>query len=154
MVEFHDRKVLHHAALDLFNLVEDVERYPEFLPYCASIMCSDQTCINSNPRVRYVKMTIKYARFEYAFTSEVTSDCEQLTIHSRAVDGPFKILESFWTFIPKQPTVTEVSFTLNYTFINPMLSYILNKVFSNIYGNFTQIFEQRADQILSGKKSL
>jgi coenzyme Q-binding protein COQ10 len=146
MPEFSTRRRVQHSAADMFNLVADVERYPEFVPLCQSLKVRRRTNENGK-EVIVADMTIAYKIIREAFTSRVTLQRERLTILVEYIEGPFRRMNNRWTFHPVDDKSCEVEFFLAYEFRSRTLGLLMGSVFDAAFRRFAGAFERRADQI-------
>jgi coenzyme Q-binding protein COQ10 len=130
----------------MFDLVADVERYPEFLPLCESLRVIRRTQSGEGIETLVASMGVGYKAIRENFTSRVTLDRPRMRILVEYVDGPFKYLENRWTFKPA-PAGCTVEFYINYEFRSFALSLLMGSVFDKAFRKFAEAFEQRADEI-------
>ena len=111
MPHFEARKLVQHSPEAMFDLVADVERYPEFLPFCESLVVKardrDGTC-----EVMIADMTIGYKLVRETFTSKVTFDRPAMEIRADYLEGPFRNMENVWRFRPLEGRNCEVDFRI------------------------------------------
>ncbi|MCT4656124.1 MAG: type II toxin-antitoxin system RatA family toxin [Cohaesibacter sp.] len=149
MPKFQTRRQVSHSAQRMFNLVADIERYPEFVPLCQSLHVRGRQ-MQGEQEIVVADMTIAYKMIRESFTSKVTLRPQPREILVEYLDGPFKHLENKWSFLPvpgKGEDVCEVSFYIDYEFRNRMLSGLMGAVFDKAFHKFSSAFEQRADRI-------
>src|SRR5512135_1098964 len=101
MPRFSSKRRVHHTAVQMFDLVADVERYPEFVPLCQSLKIRQRTPKPDGTEVVVADMTVSFKLVREAFTSRVTLDRPNLKILVEYLQGPFSNLENRWTFEPK-----------------------------------------------------
>jgi coenzyme Q-binding protein COQ10 len=143
------RKVAHSPAR-MFDLVADVERYPEFLPFCKSLVVKRRTTDAAGVETVVAAMSIGYKAINESFTSRVKLDREKLRIVAEYVDGPFSFLDNRWSFMAdttKGPDGAAVEFYITYEFKSRMLQMLAGAVFDRIFRIFSEAFEARADHI-------
>ena len=99
MPQFSTRRRVRHSAADMFDLVADVERYPEFVPLCRSLRVLRRTKQDGREIV-VAEMTIAYKLIRETFTSRVTLERDRLHILVEYLDGPFSRMENRWHFRP------------------------------------------------------
>ncbi|MBK9219546.1 MAG: type II toxin-antitoxin system RatA family toxin [Uliginosibacterium sp.] len=134
------------SASELFDLVDDVETYPEFLPWCGGTEVLERTEDRT-----VATLHIHYHGVKAHFTTR--NDKQRPTamqMHLR--DGPFKKLEGHWDFKPLGETGCKVEFYLHYEFSNRLLEKIVGPVFSHIATTFVDAFVKRAGQLKSSGK--
>ena len=139
---------MQHSAAEMFDLVADVERYPEFVPLCQSLKVRRRTSENSK-EIIVADMTIAYKIVRETFTSRVTLERERLTILVEYIDGPFRRMNNRWTFRPVDEQSCEVEFFLAYEFRSRTLGLLMGSVFDAAFRRFAAAFERRANEVYS-----
>src|SRR6202049_1829145 len=140
------RRVLHTAP-QIFDLVADVERYPEFVPLCRSLKIRQRTPKPDGTEIVIADMTVSFKLVREAFTSRVTLDRPNLKILVEYLQGPFSNLENRWSFQPKSGSDCEVGCLLAYEFKSRMLAMLMGTMFDTAFQRFAAAFEKRADAI-------
>jgi coenzyme Q-binding protein COQ10 len=131
----------------MFDLVADVERYPEFVPLCQSLKIRQRTPKDDGTEIVVADMTVSFKLVRETFTSRVTLDRPNLKILVEYLRGPFSNLENRWTFESKSDTDSDVGFFLSYEFKSRMLALLMGSMFDAAFSRFAGAFEKRADQI-------
>lgn len=134
----------------MFDLVADVERYPEFLPLCQSLKIRRDTTLEGDRRQLLADMRIGYKAIRESFVSRVTLDRPNLTILVEYVDGPFRRMENRWRFVDRTEAgagVSTVEFFLDYEFKSRMFGVVMGSVFDAAFRRFAESFEQRANTV-------
>ena len=152
MPQFTTKRRVQHSASDMFDLVADVERYPEFVPLCQALKVRQRTPKADGTEVVVADMTVSFKLVREGFTSEVTLDRPNLKINVRYLRGPFSNLENRWTFEPKGEGACDVGFFISYEFKSRMLAMLMGSMFDAAFGRFSAAFEKRAD-VIYGKRS-
>ncbi len=147
MPSFNSRRPVKHSAPQMFDLVADVERYPEFVPLCSSLKVRERTQQPDGTEIIICDMTVSFKLVREAFTSRVTLDRANLKILVEYLRGPFSNLENRWTFEPKLETACDVGFYLSYEFKSRMLAMLMGTMFDAAFRRFAAAFEKRADVI-------
>lgn len=150
MPSFRTVRRVAHSPERMFDLVADVERYPEFLPFCKSLVVRRRSTNEVGVEMVVAAMSIGYKAINESFTSRVKLDRTQMRIVAEYVDGPFSFLDNRWTFMPdttKGPNGAAVEFYITYEFKSRMLQILAGAVFDRIFRIFSEAFEARADQI-------
>jgi coenzyme Q-binding protein COQ10 len=129
----------------MFDLVADVERYPEFLPLCEGLRVTERLRDIGAEVVR-AEMDVGYGALHETFTSRVTLDAETPRVTVEYLDGPFQYLDNRWGFEPARGGCT-VDFYISYELKSLMLQLMVGAVFERAFRRFTEAFEQRAHQI-------
>src|ERR1700675_3403505 len=110
MPQFSTTHRVHHAAADMFTLVADVERYPEFVPLCRELKVRRKVASGEGVEILTADMTVAYKMLNETFTSRVTLDRPRLQILVEYLDGPFSQLDNRWTFRPLGERASEIEF--------------------------------------------
>ncbi|MBV9562639.1 MAG: type II toxin-antitoxin system RatA family toxin [Bradyrhizobium sp.] len=151
MPSFSNKRRVQHRASEMFDLVADVERYPEFVPLCQSLKVRQRAPRPDGTEVIVADMTVSFKLVKETFTSEVTLDRPNLNILVRYLKGPFSNLENRWTFEDKGEDACDVGFHIAYEFKSRMLAMLMGSMFDTAFARFSAAFEKRADQVY-GKK--
>jgi coenzyme Q-binding protein COQ10 len=146
MPQFKTTRRVDHSAEEMFNLVADVERYPEFVPFCERLNVRGRRS-EGGREVLVADMTIGYKLVRETFTSKVTLDREALEIRADYLDGPFRFMENSWHFRPCDGGGSEISFEIAYEFKSRALALLMGAVFDRVFRAFAHAFETRADKI-------
>ena len=147
MPRFNSKRRVNHSALQMFDLVADVECYPQFVPLCSSLKIRQRTPQPDGTEVVVCDMTVSFKVVREAFTTRVTLDRANLKILVEYLRGPFSNLENRWTFEPKSDNACEVGFYLAYEFKSRMLAMLMGTMFDTAFQRFAAAFEKRADAI-------
>ena len=110
MPKFNSRRRVNHSAAQMFDLVADVERYPEFVPLCRSLKIRQRTPKPDGTEIVICEMTVSFKLVRETFTTRVTLDRPNLKILVEYLRGPFSNLENRWTFEPKPDDGCDVGF--------------------------------------------
>ena len=129
MPRFSSKRRAHHTAQQMFDLVADVERYPEFVPLCHSLKIRQRAAQPDGTEIMVADMTVSFKLVRESFTSRVTLDRPNLKIMVEYLKGPFSNLENRWTFEPKSETDCDVGFFLSYEFKSRMLAMLMGTMF-------------------------
>ena len=133
-----------HSARQMFELVDLVEDYPKFLPWCddTKLLHRDDTRTRATIHINYHGVT-------HSFTTENTKNPPQsMTI--RLVEGPFKVLDGQWRFNALSPEACKIEFCLHYEFSSWILEKLVGPVFSYIANTMVDAFVQRAEKVYGG----
>ena len=149
MPQFTTTRRLRHSAAEMFDLVADVERYPDFVPLCSSLKVRRRIEGSEGVQILVADMTVAYKLIHESFVSRVTLDRPNLQILVEYLEGPFSHLENRWTFRPTGERTCEVRFFISYEFRSRMLGLLLGSMFDLAFRRFAAAFEQRADKIYS-----
>ncbi len=146
MPTFRTTRPVKHSSAQMFALVADVERYPEFLPLCEGLRVLRRSQSGEGVETLVAVMSVGYKAIRESFTTRVTLDRPRLRIRVEYVDGPFKYLENRWSF-RETPTGCDVEFYINYEFKSFALGLLMGSVFDKAFKKFTEAFEERANEI-------
>jgi coenzyme Q-binding protein COQ10 len=147
MPQFSSKRRVRHGAGDMFDLVADVERYPQFVPLCQSLRVKSRTSKGEGVEQLVADMTVAYKLARETFTSRITLDQPNLQILVEYLDGPFKRMENRWTFRPQGEKACEVEFFIDYEFRSRVLAMLMGAMFETAFRRFAAAFEKRADDI-------
>jgi coenzyme Q-binding protein COQ10 len=153
MPQFSTNRRVQHSASNMFDLVADVERYPEFVPLCKSLVVRKRTQESGGREVIVADMTIAYKLIRETFTSRVTLDRAKLTILVEYLEGPFRRMNNRWTFRPASALTCDVEFFLAYEFRSRALGLLMGSVFDAAFRRFAAAFERRADQVYGAQSA-
>src|SRR5215510_11658742 len=104
MPTFLTKRSVRHSASDMFNLVADVEHYPEFVPMCSGMKVRQRTPGGEGIEVIVADMTVSFKLVRETFRSRVTLDRPNLKILVEYLQGPFSRMQNRWTFHPTGAT--------------------------------------------------
>jgi len=141
MAQVEKTVLVGHSAQRMFDLVDMVELYPEFLPWCGGI-----DLIQRDEAVTVATLHIDYHRIKQNFTTENHKTYPSM-MEIKLKDGPFRHLEGVWRFIPLSDDACKIEFRLNYEFSNAFLEKLIAPVFSHIANTFVDAFVERAEQV-------
>jgi coenzyme Q-binding protein COQ10 len=147
MPHFTTRRSVRHSADDMFDLVADVEKYPQFVPLCQSLRVRRRTPAEIGIEIVVAEMTVAYKLIRETFTSKVTLDRPRLQILVQYLDGPFRKMENRWAFIATDDERCDVQFAIDYEFKSRTLGLLMGAMFETAFRRFAAAFEARADQV-------
>jgi coenzyme Q-binding protein COQ10 len=146
MPQFSTKRRVRHSAADMFDLVADVERYPEFVPLCRAMRVMRRTRTDDR-EVVVAQMTVAYKLIRETFTSRVTLDRARLQIVVEYLDGPFSRMENQWHFHEVSEAACDVEFFIAYEFKSRTLGLLMGAMFDAAFRRFASAFEHRADLV-------
>jgi coenzyme Q-binding protein COQ10 len=135
---------LNYKAVDLFNIVLDIEKYPQYIPWCtyAEILSKKNNEIKAN-------MVVEYKFFpSQKFTSNVVFDLEKMLIKTNYVEGPLKDLTTIWEFKNLKKNKSKISFKVKFEFKNFFHQKIAELFFPLVESQMIKSFVERANQTL------
>ena len=147
MPRFSNRRRVQHRAEQMFDLVADVARYPDFVPLCQALKVRQRKQNGDGTETVVCDMTVSFKLVKETFTSEVTLDKAHLKILVRYLRGPFSNLENRWSFEAKGEEACDVGFFIAYEFKSKMLATLMGAMFDAAFTRFSAAFEKRADMI-------
>ncbi len=157
MTRHHEEKILPHSAVQMFDLVADVARYPEFLPWTAAARIRSRTPVAGGPtgaEVMEADLVISFKLFREKFGSRVTLLPGERRILTEYIDGPFRHLKSVWSFADAPGTTghaaCKVVFDVDFEFRNAILSAVIGLVFNEAMTRVVRAFEARAKVLYGG----
>lgn len=133
--------LVEHTARQMYDLVEQIELYREFLPWCGGTEVSQR-----QDGLTIATLHIDYHGLKHNFTTRNRNLVGE-QIDMLLVDGPFRHLEGVWRFTPLAEYACKVEFRLEYEFSSPMLEKVVGPVFSKIANTFVDAFVKRAEKI-------
>jgi coenzyme Q-binding protein COQ10 len=153
MPQFSTKRRVQHSAQDMFDLVADVEKYPDFVPMCSAMRVRSSTDKGDGITVMVATMTVAYKLIRQSYTSRATLDRPNLTILVEYLDGPFKRMQNRWTFHPQGEHACDVEFYIDYEFRSRTLAALMGAVFDTVFRRMAAAFEQRADRVYGRKRA-
>ena len=147
MVGIRETRRLPYSAEQMFDLVADVKRYGEFLPWVIA------TRVRSNTDSEMVAdMVVGFKSLRESFTSRVAKDRpRQIAVHY--IDGPLSDLDNVWTFRAIDETTCEIDFAVDFQFKNRMFQALAGQYFDRAFRKMVEAFERRADELYGSNKS-
>jgi coenzyme Q-binding protein COQ10 len=146
MPEFSTRRRVAFTPAEMYALVADVERYPEFLPLCEALRVRSRETVGDRS-VLVATMDVGYGPVRESFTSRVTLDPTVPAVDADHVDGPFRTMHNRWRFHALPGGGTEVEFFVRYEFKSVMLQMLVGSLFESAFRRFAEAFEARAAAI-------
>ena len=147
MPAFDTTRRVRHPAAQMFNLVSDVETYPQFLPLCKALRVL-QRSHEGTLDVLVAEMQVGYKAIRETFKTRVTCDRAANHILVEYVDGPFRYLKNSWAFRDTADGHgSHVDFHIEYEFKSRMLGVLMGSMFDQAFRRFADAFEHRADEL-------
>lgn len=141
MAVVHKTVLLGYSAEQMFALVDRVEDYPQFLPWCGGVDVKER---NDHRLVATLKINFHGVR--QSFTTENTNDPPH-AMTMQLLEGPFKHLHGTWKFKPLREDACRIDFDLQYEFSNKLIEGVIGPVFNMIATSFVDSFSKRAEQV-------
>ena len=140
MPSYTEQRVLPYTPEQMYALVADVERYPEFLPWCAAARINERTADSIN-----ADLVIGFGMIRERFTSRVTLD-PPARIDVTYAEGPFRYLNNHWVF-ERAPGGCRVDFFVDFEFKSRLLQRVVEMFFGEAVRRMVAAFEGRARQL-------
>lgn len=140
-----ETRKLPYSADQMYALVADVAKYPEFIPWCAAARIRKTTPLG-DATLMEADLIISFKVFREKFGSRVILRPEVREIDTEYIDGPFKYMKSTWAFSDTD-TGCDVSFFVDFEFKNAILQGVIGLVFNEAMQRIVRAFEQRADDL-------
>ena len=135
----------------MFDLVADVQHYPEFVPMCKALKVRQRSRTDDGREIVVADMTVSFKLVRETFRSRVTLDRAKLQILVEYLQGPFSHMQNRWTFQPLDDHTCEVEFFIDYEFRSRTLGILMGGMFDLAFRRFAAAFEARADQVYGRK---
>jgi ribosome-associated toxin RatA of RatAB toxin-antitoxin module len=142
--------LLWYTPHEIYQLVTDVEAYPQFLPWCERV-----EVLGRDEQGPTARLYLAYSGIRHAFTTKNVQVADE-SVHITLVDGPFSLLDGMWRFValplPSGPgsgdgSACKIEFGLRYEFSNALLEAAISPVFDRIANTFVDSFVRRAEQV-------
>jgi ribosome-associated toxin RatA of RatAB toxin-antitoxin module len=133
--------IVEHSASQMYALVEGIEDYPSFLPWCAAAEVHER-----HPGRTRATLTARLGALKQSFTTENENRPGE-AINMRLVEGPFRRFASEWRFVPLGERASRIEFTLQYEFASRTLGRLLAPLFDGIADSMVDAFVRRADEV-------
>jgi ribosome-associated toxin RatA of RatAB toxin-antitoxin module len=133
-----------YTAAQMFALVNDVARYPEFLPWCVGARVEDVSAVE---RVAALKVARGVLQTEFTTRNTLQQDAQ---IHMKLMHGPFRDLVGEWRFEPIGARGSRVNFRVEFEFKNRLSARAFNAVFESLCGTIVDAFVVRAQTVYPG----
>lgn len=153
MPQFSTRRRVQHSAHEMFDLVADVEKYPQFVPMCEAMRVRRTFDEGEGVTVIVCAMTVAYKMIRQTFTSRATLDRPNLQILVEYLDGPFRRMQNRWAFQPVGEGACDVEFFIDYEFRSRTLAALMGAVFDTVFRRMASAFEKHADRVYGRKRA-
>jgi len=145
MPKFETHRPVKHSPEQMYALVADIEKYPQFLPLCEALTIRSRT-ERDGKTLLIADMTVGYKAIRETFTTQVLLNPAELAIDVKYIEGPFKYLDNRWRFQPA-PSGSVVDFFIDYEFKSRILGALMGSMFDRAFRMFAEAFEARADKV-------
>lgn len=146
MTTHAEQRNLPYAPEQLFDLVADVAKYPQFLPWCIGSRITKR----DGDDVFYADLIIGYKMVREKFGSKVTL-VDKNHIHVEYLSGPMKYLSNHWKFIAEEDGTCTIDFFVDFEFKNKILQNLIGVFFNEVVQRMVGAFEQRANELYGEK---
>ena len=140
-MKHEEQRIIKHTPSNLFKLVSDVKRYPEFLPWCLGARIKNN-CENNFE----ADLIIGFKIYKEIYSSEISLDNINKKIIVNYKDGPFEYLENYWVFKDNK-NGCEVEFMVDFKFKSVFLQTLMETLFSEAVRRMVGAFEKRANEL-------
>lgn len=141
MKEIARSAIVEHSAAEMYALVEDIEAYPRFLPWCAAAVVHERRAGATK-----ATLTVGLGALRHSFTT-LNENRPGEAIDMRLVEGPFRRFHGEWRFVPLGPRASRIEFTLQYEFSSRTLGRLLAALFDGIADSMVEAFVRRAAEV-------
>jgi coenzyme Q-binding protein COQ10 len=135
-------RIVPYSADEMFRIVADVEKYPEFLPWVSALHIVSREQVKGRDVLK-ARMTVGFRSFRESYTSRVNLDPVGRTIDVVQTDGPFRVLENHWRFTP-EGAGCKIDFSIQFEFRNPILNAVAGAAFGRVMMRTEDAFIDRA----------
>ena len=142
-MKHEERRLINHTSSNLFKLVSDVKKYPEFLPWCLGARVKNK-CENNFE----ADLIIGFKIYKEIYSSEITLDNINKKIIVNYKDGPFEYLDNYWIF-KDDKNGCEVEFMVDFKFKSIFLQTLMETLFSEAVKRMVRAFEKRANELFN-----
>ncbi len=150
MPSHHEKRVLPHSPAQLYALVADIERYPEFLPWCIAAR-NNRREATADGEIVWSDLVIGFKLVRERFTSKVTLTPEAVGAPPRIdveyVEGPLRYLKNHWIFRPAPDGGCEIEFFVEFEFRSRILQRLIGVLFHEAITRMVRAFEKRAQDL-------
>lgn len=141
MTEIHKSALVLHTAEQMFDLINDVSRYPDFVPWCSKT----QVITESEDEIQ-ATLHVAKAGLHYSFTT-LNHKKRPVYMDMTLVEGPFSNFSAVWNITPLSDDACKVEFMMRYDFAGKLASLAMNKVFTSVATTMVDVFVERADKL-------
>lgn len=149
-----EKRIVPYTADEMFGLIADVGRYPEFLPWCAAARVRSRKPLPAGDgEVMDADLVVSFKVYREKFGSRVTLRPESRTIDVEYLDGPFRYLQNHWHFRPLDGGRCEIDFFVDFEFKSAILQRLIGLVFHEAMVRIVRAFERRAEALYGVRPS-
>ena len=147
MPTHRENRPMPYSAAQIYDLVADVARYPEFLPWTSAARIRSRRALPDGGEEMLADLVISFKVFRERFGSRVLLYPEQRRIETAYIDGPFRHMLSHWHVTDRPEGGCQVEFSVDFEFRNPVLQGLIGVVFDQAMRRVVQAFEDRARKL-------
>ena len=141
MPEVRKTVIVPYTPAQMFALVDGVERYPEFLPWCTGVQV-----LAREAQVTRAALNVGFRGLKQRFATE-NHNTPPGKIEMKLLEGPFRSLDGTWVFVDLDGKGCKIEFSLSYEFSSRMLATLVGPLFSHISGTMVEAFVKRAERL-------
>ena len=145
------KRLIECKKKDLINLVLDIERYPEFVPFCFDAKIYENKDEGDVKKI-IADLTIGKGPFKDTYKSDVVFNKKEDSIFVKNIDGPLNHLSNNWTFSDKKNGITEITFDIDFEIKNKFLNSLMTVSFQFGLEKIADAFQKRAEELFSYSK--
>ena len=142
-----EKRIMPHSAAQMYDLIADINAYPQFLPWCVGARIRKRTMMPDGSEILDADLVISFKLFREKFGSRVTLYPEERRIDVEYLDGPFRYLNNHWKFTQLEDGTCEVDFFVDFEFKSAMLQAVIGVVFNEAMQRIVRAFEKRAQDL-------
>ena len=147
-----ETRIVPYSAEEMYGLIADIARYPEFLPWCAAARIRGTRPLPDGAgEVVEADLVVSFKVYRERFGSRVTLRPEARRIDVEYLDGPFRYLKNHWNFLPRGEHECEVDFFVDFEFRSAILQKLIGIVFHEAMLRIVRAFERRAEALYGAR---
>ncbi len=146
MPKQNEKKIVSFSREQMFDLVSDIDRYNEFLPWCNDSKIIKREIVN-DVEIIIADLEIGYDQFVYTYRSEVKLYLDKSKINVKNLDGPFKHLDNSWKFTDINNVSCEIDFYIDFELNVKLFDFLMKKFFDLAFQKMVDAFVDRAEEI-------
>ena len=140
MKEIRRSAIVEHSAAEMYRLVDDIESYPQFLPWCRAVQ------VETIGGRRHATLVVGLRGIQQSFTT-VNDNKPGEAMDMTLVQGPFKRFKAAWRFTPLSANACEIVYSMQYEFASRVVGRLLEPLFDQIADTMVDAFTRRADEL-------
>ena len=146
------KRLIECQKKDLINLVLDIEKYPQFVPFCYDAKIHENKNESDLQKI-IADLTIGKGPFKDTYKSDVSFDKKNDSIFVKNIEGPLNHLTNKWNFIYKNNGITEVTFYIDFEIKNKFLNSLMAVSFQFGLEKIADAFQKRAEELFGNSKN-